>query len=266
MPIASSGDVEAIYREIDAFASAWSKGDAKAAAAFFTEDGVRVGAAGDVERGRVEVEAAYDRLLHGPFSGATVTQERGTVRILTADLALWQGAMQITPPNGRPPIKGFVVQLMKKVDDRWLVLEAHPKLFPPPPGAAGALARRYWEEVINRGNSGVLDEIFATDYIQHHVGVPPGLAGIKAFVQTMSTAFPDQRATIEEILVEGDRVMTRTTIRATHTGPFRDLAPTGRPITVEVFDVWRVENGKLKEHWGVFDTLAFQRQLGVSRS
>src|SRR5262245_46527871 len=103
----STGDVEGIYREIEAFSEAWSKGDAKGAASFYTEDGVRVGAAGDIQHGHAELEAAYDRLLHGPFSGATVTQERGTIRVLTADLALWQGGMQITPA-GAPPIKGYV--------------------------------------------------------------------------------------------------------------------------------------------------------------
>lgn len=128
----STESVEAIYREIQAFSQAWGKGDAKEAASFYTEDGVRVGAAGDAEHGRAEIEAAYDRLLHGPFTGATVTQERGTVRMLTPELALWQGGMQITPAGGGPPIKGYVVQLMKKVNDRWLVLEGHPKLFPPP--------------------------------------------------------------------------------------------------------------------------------------
>ena len=127
-------DESAIIAELDEFSEAWSRGDAKAAASFFTEDGVRVGAAGDVQRGRAELEAAYDQLLHGRFAGAKVTQERGTVRMLTSDLALWQGGMQITPPGGSaPPIKGYVVQLMKKVSGRWLVLEAHPKLYPPPP-------------------------------------------------------------------------------------------------------------------------------------
>ena len=119
--------------EVEAFSKAWSRGDAKAAASFYTVDGLRVGAAGDVQHGRLEIEAAYDRLLHGPFAGATVTQERGSVRALAADLALWQGAMEIAPAGGAPHVKGYVVQLMKKENGRWLVLEAHPKLFPPPP-------------------------------------------------------------------------------------------------------------------------------------
>jgi uncharacterized protein (TIGR02246 family) len=126
-------DEDAIIAEVEAFSKVWSAGDAKGAASFFTEDGVRVGAMGDVQHGRAELTAAYDKLLHGPFAGARVTQERGSVRMLIPELALWQGAMQIQPPGDRPPMKGYVVQLMKKVSGRWLVLEAHPKLFPPPP-------------------------------------------------------------------------------------------------------------------------------------
>src|SRR5258707_2519620 len=90
-------EADAIVREVQGFSEAWSKGDAKAAASFFTEDGVRVGAMGDVQHGRAEIEGAYDRLLHGPFAGATVVQERGTVRALGPDLALWQGNMEIHP-------------------------------------------------------------------------------------------------------------------------------------------------------------------------
>jgi hypothetical protein len=78
--------------------------------------------------------AAYKKLLHGAFSGAKMSQERGTVRMLSRDLALWQGGMEITPANAAPPIKGHVVQIMKRVGARWLVLEAHPKLFPPAKG------------------------------------------------------------------------------------------------------------------------------------
>ena len=126
-----------------------------------------------------------------------------------------------------------------------------------------ALAHRFWEEVTNQGKVHVLDEIVAADYVQHHVGVPPGLAGLKKFAEANIRAFPDQHAKVEDIVAEGDRVMTRTVIRATHTGPLRDIAPTGRSITVEVVDIWRIEDGKLKEHWGVFDNLAFMRQLGA---
>ena len=126
-------DEQAIMNETSSFAEAWSKGDAKAAASYYTEDGVRVGAFGDIQNGRSEIEAAYDRLLHQTMPGAVVKQERGSVRMLTSELAIWQGGMEIIPAGGGSALKGYVVQVMKKVEGRWLVLEGHPKLFPPPP-------------------------------------------------------------------------------------------------------------------------------------
>jgi uncharacterized protein (TIGR02246 family) len=125
-------DEDAIVAEIEEFSAAWNNGDAKRAASFFTEDGVRVGAMGDRQVGRAELEAAFDRLYRGPFAGASVRQERGIVRMLTPELAIWQGGIEITPKSGAP-MKGHAVHVMKKVDGRWMVLEGHTKLFPPPP-------------------------------------------------------------------------------------------------------------------------------------
>jgi uncharacterized protein (TIGR02246 family) len=127
-----ANDEQAIFSEIAAFTEVWNKGDAHAAASFFTEDGVRVGAFGDVHYGRTELETAYEKLLHQSMSGAVIKQERGTVRMLSPELAIWQGGLEIAPPNGTS-LKGYVVQVMKKVEGRWLILEAHPKFFPPPP-------------------------------------------------------------------------------------------------------------------------------------
>lgn len=126
----SNKDIQDIFSEIEAFTEAWNRGDAKAAASFYTDDSVRVGAFGDIQHGRAEIEAAYDKLLHQTMPGAVVTQERGSIRMLTPDLAVWQGGLEITPPGGSTSLKGHVVQVMKKVEGRWLIIEAHPKIFP----------------------------------------------------------------------------------------------------------------------------------------
>jgi steroid delta-isomerase-like uncharacterized protein len=126
-----------------------------------------------------------------------------------------------------------------------------------------ALAMRFWSDVVNDGRFEVIDQIVAADYLQHQADVPPGREGLAAFQRSVRTAFPDQRATVEDVLVDGDRVMTRTVIRATHTGPLGKLAPTGRSIEITVIDVWRVQDGRLREHWGVLDNLSFMRQLGA---
>ena len=128
-----SNDEQSIFGEIEAFTNAWNKGDAKLAASFYTDDGVRVGAFGDAQHGRAEIEAAYERLLHQTMPGAVVKQERGSLRMLSPELAIWQGGLEIVPPGSGSTLKGHVVQVMKKVEGRWLILEAHPKIFPPPP-------------------------------------------------------------------------------------------------------------------------------------
>ena len=123
---------EAIIAETQAFAEAWGRGDAKAAASFYSDDGVRVGAFGDVQRGRAEIENAYLRLLTHVMPGAKISQERGTIRMLAPDLAVWQAGIEITPLGEASPLRGHVVQVMQKIGHRWLVVEAHPKIFPPP--------------------------------------------------------------------------------------------------------------------------------------
>ena len=128
----TTNDEENIYKENDNFLEVWNQGDAKAAASFYTEDGVRVGAMGDIEHGREEIAAAYDNLLHKGMPGAKAKMEKGTIRMLTPELAVWQGGLEIHKPDGSPPMKGYVVQVMKKVNNKWMILEAHPKLFPLP--------------------------------------------------------------------------------------------------------------------------------------
>ena len=128
-----SQDEKAITELHQTFAAAWGRGDTAAAAATFTEDGVRVGAFGDTQRGRAEIKAAYDRLLGGPFKGATVSLGAQTVRMLGGGYAIWQAPMEIHPAGGAPPVRGYALDVMRKMGGHWLTLEAHPKLFPPAP-------------------------------------------------------------------------------------------------------------------------------------
>jgi uncharacterized protein (TIGR02246 family) len=133
----SGADEAAILQLHRDFGVAWSKGDSSALLAFFAPDAVRVGAAGDIQRGPAEIRAAYERLLGGPFAGASVAIDPGSVRFLGADLALWQASMEIQPASpDRPSLRGYVVEVMKRIDGRWLILETHPKLFPLPPPAS----------------------------------------------------------------------------------------------------------------------------------
>jgi predicted ester cyclase len=76
-------------------------------------------------------------------------------------------------------------------------------------------------------------------------------------------AFPDIHETIEDMLAEGDRVVTRSTWRGTHQGAFLGIAPTGKQVSVTGIDISRVASGKFVEHWQAADNLGLLQQLGV---
>ncbi len=128
-----------------------------------------------------------------------------------------------------------------------------------------AMYRRYIEEVWNKGNLAVLDEIFAPNYVIHEP-LPTELPQIEALKQRVTmihTAFPDHQFTIEDIVAEGDKVVARLTIRGTHKGEFMGIAPTGKQLTVREIEFVRFEGGKLAELWPLVDNLGMMQQLGV---
>ncbi len=128
------------------------------------------------------------------------------------------------------------------------------------------LIRRILQEGFLKGNLAVLDDIVAPDFRDHQPlppGLPSGLAGAKAFIASQRAAFPDLKVTIEDITADGDKVWDRLRVEATNTGPFMGMPPTGKRVTIEVFDLHRFADGKLVEHWAVADQLGMMQQLGL---
>ena len=80
------------------------------------------------------------------------------------------------------------------------------------------------------------------------------------------TSFPDWTEHIEDIIAEGDRVVTRWTSRGTHQGEFEGIAPTGKQVTVAEVAIFRIANGKIAEQWGFPDIMALLRQVGAKPS
>ena len=72
---------------------------------------------------------------------------------------------------------------------------------------------------------------------------------------------PDVQLRIEDRIIAGDRVVARNTFLATHTQPLQGIAPTGKRFGLRTIDIWRVENGKLAEHWDLVDAAGLQKQL-----
>lgn len=129
-----------------------------------------------------------------------------------------------------------------------------------------AVFRRMVDEVFNRGNIAVVDEIMTPDFMEREElppGFPPGREGVKLLTQMLRSAFPDFKATIEDTLAEGDRVMIRMTWSGTQQGEFMGIPPTGKRMSIQVIDIVRLSNGKVAEHWGVMDSMGMMQQLGA---
>ena len=126
-----------------------------------------------------------------------------------------------------------------------------------------AIIRRYFEELFNQGNLSVADEIIAEGYQSTLPGVGPGPDGQKQFYQMYQAAFPNLHFTIEDMIAEGDKVVTRWTARATHQGEFQGIAPTGKQVTVSGISIDRIADGKMQETWTNYDQLGMLQQLGV---
>jgi len=129
------------------------------------------------------------------------------------------------------------------------------------------ISRRLFEEVWNKGNLAVLNELIANDHVNSGPGTLPGLPtgpeGAKQFVMMYRNAFPDTHFTIDEQIAEGEKVVTRWTAHGTHQGELLGIPATGKSSTVTGISVDRIVNGKIVESWGIFDQFGMMQQLGV---
>jgi steroid delta-isomerase-like uncharacterized protein len=128
-----------------------------------------------------------------------------------------------------------------------------------------AIARRWHEDVINGANLDTLDEIVADDII-HHAGTFPdgvGTEAVKTVLGVLLTGFPDVQHTIEQVLTDGEFVVTRWQADGTQTGEFQGHAPTGKSVTWTGINIFRIECGRIAEEWSELDGLGRLQQLGV---
>jgi predicted SnoaL-like aldol condensation-catalyzing enzyme len=127
-----------------------------------------------------------------------------------------------------------------------------------------ALTRRFYEQVLNGRQAHVIDEIAVIGYDEHDPlpGQGEGREGLKnrvnMLVEGLAPTF-----TIEDLIAEGDRVVVRWTNSGRHVGDFLGAAPTDRPYAMAGIDIYRVEAGRLAEHWHVVDQLSMLQQLGL---
>jgi len=117
------------------------------------------------------------------------------------------------------------------------------------------------------GSLEVLDELAVDDY-EDHVALPgqgPGRAGLKQRVAIIRAAF-EPRQELHHVIVDGDRVAVRWTLRGIHAGPFIGIPATGRPVEFDGIDLYAMRDGRMAAHWNVVDLWAFYRQAAEVRA
>ena len=128
-----------------------------------------------------------------------------------------------------------------------------------------AVASQYIDEFLNQGKGVGGEDLFASNYRCH---LPGNMVLDKEehdhITITFFAAFPDGHFTVEDMIAEGDRVVSRYTFRGTHRGTWiTGTPPTGKHITISGNEIFRIVDGRIMEHWSEFDTLGALQQFGV---
>ena len=129
-----------------------------------------------------------------------------------------------------------------------------------------ALVRRFVDEVQSGGNIDLIDEVCSPGFVNHSAppGIPADREGIKILTAMFRGAFPDSHFTVEDMVAEGDKVVTRKTFHGTHEGEFMGIPASGRAVSMGLIDIVRISEGRVVEHWAMGDSLGLMQQLGVN--
>lgn len=123
---------------------------------------------------------------------------------------------------------------------------------------------RFYEEVLNKGNLAVADEILAPDYFDHGApdGAPRGVEGFKQFFAMVSSVFPDVQVSIEDVVVSDGKAAIRLAINGTQKGSFRGFPATGKRVSWTGIDIMHFSGDKISERWSERNFFGMLLQLG----
>jgi steroid delta-isomerase-like uncharacterized protein len=126
---------------------------------------------------------------------------------------------------------------------------------------------RIWIESLNRGDVSAAEDVFTSDCVVHMTGVAEPVRGIgpwKDLVGGLLRAFPDMHFTVEDQLIQGDRVAFRWRATGTHTGPLGAAPPTGKTVVLDGLIMDRMTDSKVRERWEQWDQPLMLQQLGFA--
>ena len=127
------------------------------------------------------------------------------------------------------------------------------------------IVRRMLESVTT-GDSSIVDELIAPNWVNHDPSLPPmqGRDGARQLFSMFNTAFPDMKVMVDRIIAEGDRVGAHFSFTGSNTGSFMGVPATGKKVNVVGAGVFRVVDGKLTDNWVNFDAMTMMQQLGLA--
>ena len=126
-----------------------------------------------------------------------------------------------------------------------------------------ALMRAFFDEVVNKRNYGLVEEIFSQWFIDHDLPVAPGPLGVRSTIETFVNAFPDMHVELKTLVGEGEFVGGSGMFTGTHLGEFMGMPATGRNGTHGVNTFWRCDGGKAVEGWTSMDVFGILRNIGA---
>jgi predicted ester cyclase len=121
------------------------------------------------------------------------------------------------------------------------------------------------EEIQNKKNLDLVDAIFSENFVNHTPlrGVPGDRRGMRQLFSMMHTAFPDGVLVVQDQISGEGKVWTRKSFSGTHTGTLGRTAATGNKVVYEVFDILKIQDGKMVGHWGLGDQPSLLRQINA---
>jgi steroid delta-isomerase-like uncharacterized protein len=122
-----------------------------------------------------------------------------------------------------------------------------------------------WYDAFNKRTPAFLDDLLADNWVDlpPAPGQPNGRDGAKQLLVVLTTTFPDFKATIEDILQDGNKVVVRSTLSGTQAGPFTGIPSKGRALRIQAVDIHEFQNGKVVRTWHTEDWMTGFRQLGI---
>ena len=126
-----------------------------------------------------------------------------------------------------------------------------------------AIAKQAFEEILSRGRFGLVEQLYAKDFVNHGLHSNASLEEDQTALKGWHAAFPDVVITPEKLIAEDDLVTIYWIARGTNTGTGNGLPATGKKAEMAGITIWRIVDGKIKEEWSAFDQLSMMRQLGL---